>query len=114
VKIITCYRPCGPKELELVACSNYKEWPPRLPDQPFFYPVTNEKYAVELTQWNVKDYGIGFVTEFLVNESFMGNYDIQCVGAGYHTEWWVPADHLDMLNANIIGGVKVVGEYKQK
>ncbi len=30
------YRPTGSKELALVAESGWKEWPPRLPDQPIF------------------------------------------------------------------------------
>jgi hypothetical protein len=34
--------------LSLVAANDFKRWPPRLPDQPIFYPVTNEQYAVEI------------------------------------------------------------------
>ncbi len=52
---ITLYRPTGPKELALVKDSGFKEWPPRLPDQPIFYPVTNEEYAIQIARdWNVK------------------------------------------------------------
>jgi hypothetical protein len=36
------YRPVGPKELVLIAASGYREFPPRLPDQPIFYPVLNQ------------------------------------------------------------------------
>jgi len=32
------YRPVGLKELELIAASNYSAFPPRLPEQPIFYP----------------------------------------------------------------------------
>jgi hypothetical protein len=42
LKTITLYRPVGPRELELIAASGYREFPPRLPDQPIFYPVLNE------------------------------------------------------------------------
>src|SRR5688500_12512032 len=35
----TLYRPVGPEELALIAASGYREFPPRLPDQPIFYPV---------------------------------------------------------------------------
>lgn len=52
---ITMYRPTGPKELELLKLSGFRRWPPRLPEQPIFYPVTNERYAVEIaSQWNVR------------------------------------------------------------
>lgn len=33
------WRPTGPEELELVRASGWREWPPRLPDQPIFHPV---------------------------------------------------------------------------
>jgi hypothetical protein len=35
------YRPVGYKELELIKQSGMKEFPPRLPEQPIFYPVLN-------------------------------------------------------------------------
>ena len=55
VKTILLYRPTGPEELALVAASGYKRWPPRLPEQPIFYPVTNERYAREISsRWNVR------------------------------------------------------------
>ncbi len=37
------YRPVGTKELELIAESGYREFPPRLPSHPIFYPVLNER-----------------------------------------------------------------------
>ncbi|MFD1217209.1 hypothetical protein [Microbulbifer celer] len=49
MKAVVCYRPVGQKELDLVKESSYKAWPPRLPEQPIFYPVTNEEYAIALT-----------------------------------------------------------------
>jgi hypothetical protein len=33
------YRPVGPKELERIAASGYREFPPRPPEQPIFCPV---------------------------------------------------------------------------
>ena len=49
------YRPVGSKELELIKQSGYTKYPPRLPEQPIFYPVLNEKYANEITmKWNVR------------------------------------------------------------
>ncbi|WP_431099983.1 hypothetical protein [Roseateles noduli] len=62
---VTLFRPTGPRELALVAQSGYRRWPPRLPDQPIFFPVTNEQYAVEIARdWNVPASGEGFVTRF--------------------------------------------------
>ena len=83
-----------------------------MPDQPIFYPVTNEQYAVQIARdWNVKASGSGYVTRFQVRSSFMQRYSVQQVGAGEHTEWWVPAEELEALNDNIVGLIEVIGEF---
>jgi hypothetical protein len=83
-----------------------------LPEQPIFYPVTNEDYAKQIaTQWNIKDGGVGYVTRFEVKKSFMDRYQVQQVGGSNHTEWWVPAEELEELNDNIVGLIDVIGEY---
>jgi hypothetical protein len=57
---VILYRPTGPKEMELVKQSGFTHWPPRLPEQPIFYAVTNEEYATQIaSHWNVSDSGAG-------------------------------------------------------
>ena len=113
-ELVTLYRPTGPNELKLVEDSGFKRWPRRLPGQPIFYPVTNEKYAIEIaSKWNVKDSKVGYATKFHVRKSFMDKYEIQTVGASYHTEWWVPDGELEDLNDNIVGLIEVIGEYRE-
>jgi len=110
---VTLYRPTGPDELELVRQSGYTKWPPRLPGQPIFYPVTNEEYAKEIaTRWNARDGKTGYVTRFEVRKSFMNKYEIHQVGASHHTEWWVPAEDLEELNRNIVEKIEAIGEYR--
>jgi len=109
----TLFRPTGPEELELVKASGYKKWPPRLPGQPIFYPVTNEEYAIQITKkWNTRDFKEGFVTKFEVATDFMGRYKIKKVGGDLHTEWWIPAENLEELNSNIVGLIEVIGHYR--
>jgi hypothetical protein len=68
----------GSKELELIQKSGYKEFSPRLPEQPIFYPVLNENSAVEIARnWNVKDSGIGYVTCFQVKVEYLSRYSIK-------------------------------------
>lgn len=111
--VVTLYRPTGPKELELVKESGWRRWPPRLPDQPIFYPVTNEEYAIQIARdWNVPDSGVGFVTRFHVTAVFMDLYPVKTVGAKIHTEWWVPAEDLEALNDNIVGLIEVIHEFR--
>lgn len=110
---ITLYRPTGPDELELVRLSDYAKWPPRLPEQPIFYPVTNEEYAKEIAAgWNVRGGKIGYVTRFKVKKSFMEEYETHHVGGSYHMEWWIPAEDLEELNRNIVGRIEVISEYR--
>ena len=109
------YRPVGPKELALIAASGYREFPPRLPEQPIFYPVTNEEYAKEIAiKWNIKDSRVGFVTMFRVKKSFAQRYPIQKVGGAHHTEWWIPAEDLEEFNQNIVGKIEVIQEFKKE
>jgi len=113
METVTLYRPTGPHELKLLKNSGFKEWPPRLPEQPIFYPVTNEEYAKEIAiKWNIKDSKVGYVTRFEVKKEFMDRYDIQKVGGKNHTEWWIPAEDLEELNANIVGLIEIIGVYK--
>lgn len=39
---VTLWRPVGPKELELIQQSGMRAFPPRLPEQPIFYPVLSD------------------------------------------------------------------------
>ncbi len=113
MKTITLYRPTGPEELQLVKDSGYTKWPQRLPDQPIFYPVTNKAYAKEIAvKWNIRASGVGYVTKFEVRKDFMDSYQTHQVGGEHHTEWWVPAEDLNMLNDNIVGLIEVVDEYR--
>lgn len=108
-EIVTMYRPIGPDELELLKQSGMKRWPPRLPGQPIFYPVTNELYAEEIaSRWNVQDSGAGYVTKFRVDKSFANRYEIRQVGTTHQTEWWIPAEELEELNDHIVGEIEVV------
>ncbi len=105
----TLYRPVGPEELELIRQSDWKSFPPRLPEQPIFYPVTNEAYAIQIARdWNVRDSGSGFVTEFAVDQDFLTRYEIQQVGGQLHKALWVPAEELEEFNRHIVGPIKVI------
>lgn len=102
------YRPVGPEELILIEKSGWKEFPPRLPDQPIFYPVTNEEYAIQIARdWNVKASGAGYVTRFFVDSEYLSQFPIEQVGSKLHTELWVPAEALSEFNSHIIGQIEI-------
>lgn len=107
------WRPTGPEELELVRASGWRKWPPRLPDQPIFYPVLNEDYAVRIARdWNVPASGVGYVTRFQVETEFLGRYPVRQVGGDTILELWVPAEELDEFNTHIVGEIEVVHEFR--
>ncbi len=113
METITLYRPVGPKELQLIADSGYREFPPRLPDQPIFYPVLNEEYARQIARdWNVPASGAGYVTRFWVRKDFAARYPVRIVGGSVHQELWIPAEELPEFNRNIVGLIEVIAEFK--
>ncbi len=113
METVTLWRPTGPKELALVEASGWREWPPRLPDQPIFYPVLNEDYATRIAKdWNVKASGVGYVTRFEVEKTFLDRYDVQQAGGKTILECWIPAEDLPEFNRHIVGRIEVVAEYR--
>jgi hypothetical protein len=110
---ITLYRPVGPQELKLIEESGFRGFPPRLPDQPIFYPVTNQPYATQIARdWNVKASGAGFVTRFAVRAEYLAKFQVQTVGGAMHTEYWIPAEELPEFNSNIVGLIEVIEEFR--
>ena len=106
------YRPVGLAELELIAESGFREFPPRLPGQPIFYPVLNMEYAVQIARdWNTKDAAsgqAGFVTRFEVRDEYARSFEEHVVGRrDVHRELWVPAEQLQEFNSKIVGLISV-------
>ncbi|MFF1722567.1 hypothetical protein [Streptomyces sviceus] len=98
---------------DLVRELDWRAWPPRLPEQPIFYPVLDEDYAIKIARdWNVKHDGAGFVTRFEVESDFLSRYPVQQAGGRTIRELWVPAEELDEFNAHIVGPIEVVHEFR--
>jgi hypothetical protein len=109
---VILYRPVGPAELGLIRESGWKTFPPRLPEQPIFYPVANQQYATQIARdWNVRASGSGFVTRFAVRADYLSRFPARQVGAREHTEYWIPAEELPRFNENIVGLIEVIEEF---
>ncbi|KJS53398.1 hypothetical protein VM98_25515 [Streptomyces rubellomurinus subsp. indigoferus] len=109
----TLWRPTGPQELALVEAADWRAWPPRLPEQPIFYPVLNEDYAIRIARdWNVPASGVGYVTRFEVDTAFLARYPVQQAGGRTILELWVPAEELGEFNRHIVGRIEVVHEFR--
>jgi hypothetical protein len=59
----------------LIEDSGWREFPPRLPEQPIFYPITNEAYASQIAQdWNV-------MQDFLVEDRLISRVGDHLTGS---------------------------------
>ena len=114
-EVTTLYRPVGQHELDRIRESGYRAFPPRRPEQPIFYPVTNEAYATAIArQWNAK-YNtppVGYVTRFQVETPFLSGYETHIVGSAVHEEYWIPAADRDAFNQHIVGPIEVIAAYR--
>jgi hypothetical protein len=110
--VVVLWRPVGPLELELIRKTDMRAFPPRLPDQPIFYPVLSKDYAVKIARdWNVPANGSGFVTRFEVRRSFLDKYDVQQAGGQAHLEYWISAEDMNAFNEAIVGEIEIIAEF---
>jgi len=112
---VILYRPTGPKELEKIRACKFRAFPPRLPGQPFFYPVLYPDYALQIARdWNAKSTeGVGYVTRFEVRAFYLCRYPIRTIGSYRHKEYWIPAEDLEEFNRNIIGEIEIIAEFRK-
>ena len=107
------YRPVGLVELRLIYESGLKAFPPRLPEQPIFYPVLNLEYACQIAlEWNTESEPFaGYVTAFEVEDGYINQFARHLVGGSQHQELWIPAERLTEFNQHIISTIKIVEAY---
>ena len=110
------WRPVGLKELEKIQASDMTAFPPRLPEQPIFYPVLSFEYAEKIARdWNSTrgdhDF-VGVVLGFQVEGGFVARFEPQPAGGADHMELWIPAEQLAEFNQKIVGQIEVVARYE--
>ena len=107
----TLFRPVGPHELALIWDLGMREFPPRLPHQPIFYPAINADYARQIARdWNTRDANsgfVGFVTEFAVDNAYIAKVAPHVAGASQHQEYWIPSEEVSAFNKSITGKIRV-------
>jgi len=109
---VPLYRPVGPEELVLIRESGFRRFPPRLPEQPIFYPVLTEAYAAKIARdWNVKASGAGYVTRFAVLRSFLNRYQVRTAGGSQYLEYWIPGEDLQEFNEHIVGSIEIISGF---
>ena len=66
--VVTLWRPVGPRELELIRESGMRAFPPRLPEQPIFYPVLSEEYAVKIARAYTRRPGVETRSRYVIED----------------------------------------------
>jgi hypothetical protein len=105
------YRPIGLHEFALLWDSGMREFPPRLVQQPIFYPVVNLEYARQIARdWNAPDTNsgfAGFVTQFELSSTYLSKFELHTAGSAAHREYWIPAREMPAFNKAISGLISV-------
>jgi hypothetical protein len=116
--VAVLYRPVGQPELDLIAESGWKAFPPRLDWQPIFYPVLTEDYATRIARdWNTKDASngsVGYVLRFEIDDAYISGHQTHEAGGRDLVEYWIPAEDLHEFNRNIVGTIDVIAEYRSQ
>ena len=112
---MTLFRPIGAAEHRLIADSAWRAFPPRLREQPIFYPVATEDYAIEIARdWNTKEpAGVGYVTAFEIDAAFIARYSLRQAGNRTHLEYWIPAEDLAKFNAHLVGPIRIIHVFRR-
>jgi len=112
-RVTVLYRPVGETELELIRQADSLRFPARLPVQPIFYPVMTAEYAAQIArEWNARDGERGYVTRFAIDADYLDKFEPKQVGARIHTEYWIPAEELQVFNDNIVGTIEVIASFR--
>lgn len=109
---VTLWHPTGPQELVLVTASGWRAWPPRLPDQPIFYPVLNEDYATRIARGLKRHRQRRRARHPLPGpHPVPGALPAAPVGGQTILEYWIPAKDLPALNDAIVGRIELVASF---
>lgn len=97
------WRPVGMRELALIFEAGMEAFPPRLPEQPIFYPVLVEAYADQIAStWNTAEEPYaGYVVVMEIPDAYGSRFASRTVGASMHRELWVPAEDLPEFNRQL-------------
>ena len=55
---------------------------------------------------------MGYVTRFEVRTEYLDGHSVRQVGGSLHTEYWIPAEEMGLFNANLVGPIEVIREFR--
>ena len=86
------FRLVGLNELRLIFETEMTAFPPRLPEQPIYYPALNAHYGIEIARdWNAtNETRAGNVTAFEVEDALVSGFEPHIVGSREHENCGFP------------------------
>ena len=110
---VTLFHPVGPGEHRLVEQSGFRAFPPPPAQQPIFYAVLTEEFALKIVrEWIIPDLGSGSITRFKVRRAFLSRYPVENAGGPGLEEYAIPAKDLAEFNQNIVGLIEVIRQFR--
>ncbi|SEU05662.1 hypothetical protein [Hymenobacter actinosclerus] len=100
---VLLYRPVGQAELDLVAASNWLEFPLKLPEPPVFYLAPPGSAA------GLPGAGPGYLLRLAVDADYVAHFEAAAPAAAEPAELRVPTAELAEFNRRITGRIEVAG-----
>jgi hypothetical protein len=106
------FRPVGFGELQLVRNSGWTRFPPRLPDEPIFYPIGDEDDAIQIARtWSLKTGVSCYVLRFAVDVTFLTRHPLQRARNAAQREYRILAGGLEELDDHILGAIELIASF---
>jgi hypothetical protein len=108
---LTLWRPVGPQELQLIRQTGMRAFPPRLPEQPIFYPLLTEECGENRTRLERRGQRRRIRHTFSDQAELRRPLSSERSWWRSHQEYWIPAEDLEAFNAAIVGLIEVTGSF---
>lgn len=111
---ITLYRPATTAQVSALAAGDWQAFGHESLVAGCFYPMLHSSYArLVARQWNVRQYGEGFVLQCRVDARWLSQFTPHTVATPTHLEYCIAADLLPAFNAAMTDRIRIVQHYRQ-
>ncbi len=111
---VTLYRPATAAQVSAIAGNRWRAFGSESLVGGYFYPMLHRSYARLLArQWNVRQYGEGFVLQCHVDARWLSQFQPHTVATAAQLEYCIAANDLPGFNAALRGSIHILQHYRQ-
>lgn len=111
---IALYRPATAAQVSAIAARQWQAFGAESLVGGYFYPMLHSSYArLVARQWNVRQYGEGFVLQCRVDARWLAQFQPQTVATPAQLEYRIAANELAGFNHALAGCIGIVQHYRQ-